>query len=251
AGDEVGASRGGGDGRGLDVIKSRLVAILAWTALALLLAGVLVIAVAPRIEQVASPRAPQAEPDASAPRPKWAVRASQPGSDRPPAGRSLFDFVTTREQDGRRVRDIPFPFEALLQRINARAGCDPGNECLRAVLVPLGRSLQRLAATPDFFAHPRIVAAVTGEGDGATALLKDRLYIGYQEQSALLEVISYNEAAGRFEFQLVHDYRAGATPRVSYARREVCAACHQNLAPIFSRPLWAETNANPRIAEQL
>src|SRR5690606_28182673 len=92
---------------------------------------------------------------------------------------------------------------------------------------------------------------VTGEGEGATALLKDRLYIGYQEQSALLEVISYNEAAARFEFQLVHDYRAGATPRVSYARREVCAACHQNLAPIFSRPLWAETNANPRIAEQL
>src|SRR3546814_642524 len=67
----------------------------------------------------------------------------------------------------------------------------------------------------------------------------------------LLEVISYNEAAGRFEFQLVHDYRAGATPRVSSARRELCAACHQNLAPIFSRPLWAETNANPRIAARL
>src|SRR3546814_1912008 len=60
-----------------------------------------------------------------------------------------------------------------------------------------------------------------------------------------------SEAAGRFEFQLVHDYRAGATPRVSCARRELCAACHQNLAPIFSRPLWAETNANPRIAAKL
>src|SRR3546814_5552801 len=101
-----------------------------------------------------------------------------------------------------------------------------------------------LAAAPDFFAHPRIVAAVTGEGDDAAALLKDRLYIGYQEQSALLEVISYNEAAGRFEFQLVHDYRAGATPRVSYARRELCAACHQNLAPIFSRPLRSEEHTS-------
>ena len=233
------------------MIKSRLVSILAWTALALLLAGVLVLVVAPRIESPASTQARQPGPDTSAPRPKWAVRASKPGSDRPPAGRSLFDFVATREQDGERVHDIPFPFEALLQRINARAGCDADGECLRVVLIPLGRSLQRLAAAPDFFAHPRIVAAVTGEGDGAAALLKDRLYIGYQEQSALLEVISYNETAGRFEFQLVHDYRAGATPRVSYARREVCAACHQNLAPIFSRPLWAETNANPRIAEQL
>src|SRR3546814_5804220 len=60
-----------------------------------------------------------------------------------------------------------------------------------------------------------------------------------------------SDLAGRFEFQLVHDYRAGATPRVSYARRELCAACHQNLAPIFARPVWAETNANPRIAARL
>jgi mono/diheme cytochrome c family protein len=233
------------------MMKSRLVAILAWTALALLLAGLVVFFIAPRIESFKAPEAQQAKAGASVPRPKWAVRASKPGSDRPPAGRSLFDFVATSERNGARIYDIPFPFEALLQRINTRAGCVSGNDCLRVVLIPLGRSLQRLAAAPDFFAHPRIVAAVTDEGDGAAALLKDRLYIGYQEQSALLEVISYNEAAGRFEFQLVHDYRAGATPRVSYARREVCAACHQNLAPIFSRPLWAETNANPRIAEQL
>src|SRR3546814_9204248 len=103
-----------------------------------------------------SPQARQPEPATSAPRPKWAVRASKPGSDRPPAGRSLFDFVTTREQGGARVYDIPFPFEALLQRINARAGCDAGDDCLRVVLIPLGRSLQRLAAAPDFFAHPQI-----------------------------------------------------------------------------------------------
>src|SRR3546814_10225340 len=84
------------------------------------------------------------------------VCSSDLGSDKPPAGRSLFDFVATHEQDGERVYDIPFPFEALLQRINARAGCDSGNDCLRVVLIPLGRSLQRLAAAPDFFAHPRI-----------------------------------------------------------------------------------------------
>ena len=208
-----------------------------------------------RIQQRGADNAPTHQENAeaaSSPAPKWAVLASKPGSDAPPAGRSLFDFVATREQpDGTRVHDIPFPFESLLQRINSRAGCAAGDDCLRVVLIPLGRSLQRLAATPDFFAHPRIVAAVTGEGDDDSTLLKDRLYIGYQEQSALLEVISYNEVAGRFEFQLVHDYRAGATPRVSYARRELCAACHQNLAPIFSRPLWAETNANPQIAAEL
>ena len=198
----------------------------------------------------ASMPAPIAQHDA-APHPKWAVSPASPGRDKPPAGRSLFDFITHREQDGRLVEDVPFPFPALLQRLGERAGCNPAPECVRTVLIPLGRSLQRMSAAPDFFGHPRIVAAVVGEGAGAAALLKDRIYIGYQEKAALLEVISYNEAAGRFEFQLVHDYRAGATPRVNYARREVCAACHQNIAPIFSRPLWAETNANPAVATQL
>jgi hypothetical protein len=67
----------------------------------------------------------------------------------------------------------------------------------------------------------------------------------------VLEVISYNEAAGRFEFQLVKDYRAGGRPQVFYANRNICYACHQNGAPIFSRALWDETNANPAIAARL
>ena len=82
-------------------------------------------------------------------------------------------------------------------------------------------------------------------------LLKDRLYLGYQEKANIIEVISYNEAAGRFEFQLVKDYRAGGTPRVVYANRNVCIACHQNHAPLFSRQQWDETNANPRVAALL
>ena len=59
-------------------------------------------------------------------------------------------------------------------------------------------------------------------------LLKDRIYLGYQETSDLVEVISYNEAAGRFEFQVVRDYREGGARQVVYARRAMCAACHQN-----------------------
>ena len=186
--------------------------------------------------------------------PKWAVNPAKAGPDQPLAGRSLFDEITTRQEGGRRVADIPFPFDALLARINTRAGCSASKPCVRAVLIPLGRSLQRTTASPAFFEHPRVVAAVDGEGDPAAPdamLLKDRLYLGYQDRAALIEVISYNETAGRFEFQLVHDYRAGSTPRVGVAHRDVCAACHQNLAPIFSRPLWAETNANPRVADLL
>ncbi|MET0218083.1 MAG: hypothetical protein ABW205_09185 [Burkholderiales bacterium] len=186
---------------------------------------------------------------------RWAVDPAQPGPILPPAGRSLFDFVATSPGRGGMAYDVPFPLEALVARIEERAGCAPPNApCTRQVLIPLGRSLQRTAASPDFFVYPRVVIAVDREG-GATnrsrMLLKDRLYLGYQEKANIIEVISYNEAAGRFEFQLVKDYRAAGTPRVVYANRNVCIACHQNHAPLFSRQQWDETNANPRVAALL
>ena len=162
----------------------------------------------------------------------WSVNPAEPGPNLPPAGRSTFDYL---------VRDkVPFPFTALQARIGGRA----------AVLIPLGRSLQRNTAKPDFFQFPRaVVAAASDSEDGMP--LKDRLFLGFQEKAGILEVISYNEAAGRFEFQLVNDYRAGGAPRVSYADRAICTGCHQNHAPIFPRQLWDETNANPKIAELL
>src|SRR5690606_25201029 len=82
-------------------------------------------------------------------------------------------------------------------------------------------------------------------------MLKDRLFLGFQDEAGVIEVISYNEQAGRFEFQVVEGYRAGETPRVRYARRAVCSACHHAGAPIFSRPGWDETNANPAVARAL
>jgi mono/diheme cytochrome c family protein len=183
---------------------------------------------------------------------RWAVDPADPGPDAPPVGRSLFDFVATVDSGGKRTYDVPFPFERLVSRLEERAGCTPRERCVKQVLIPLGRSLQRLAAAPEFFKHPRAVAAIDSESARETSpLLKDRVYLGYQEQAALVEVISYNEVAGRFEFQIVRDYRLGGTPQVIYARRAVCAACHQNLAPLFSQPLWEETNANGRVAARL
>ncbi|HEX5078478.1 MAG TPA: hypothetical protein VFV80_04955, partial [Geminicoccaceae bacterium] len=72
-----------------------------------------------------------------------------------------------------------------------------------------------------------------------------------QEKAATIEAISYNEAAGRFEYQVVRDYREGGAAKVYYADRPTCIACHRNHAPIFSRPLWDETNANAAIAATL
>jgi hypothetical protein len=180
----------------------------------------------------------------------WVIDPTVPGENVPPVGRSLFDFLVVRERDGRKTYDVPFPFVALMKRFENSTGAP-----LKRVLIPLGRSLQRTSAAPFYFRYPRVVAVADAQPRRSPAeagiLLKDRVYLGYQEKANLIEVISYNEAAGRFEFQIVKDYRPGGTPQVFYANRAICTACHQNAAPIFSRPVWDETNANTRVASVL
>ena len=182
--------------------------------------------------------------------PAWVVDPAAPGAHLPPVGASLFDQLFADDRGGHAV---PFPFEKLLARLDPLLAHDAADALppVKPVLIPLGRSLQRTAAAPDYFRFPRVVVAVDAPPAPGAPLLKDRLYIGYAEKSAVLEVISYNEAAGRVEFQVVKDYRAGARPQVFYANRNICFACHQNGAPIFSRALWDETNANPAIAARL
>jgi mono/diheme cytochrome c family protein len=166
-------------------------------------------------------------------------------NDLPPQGRSRFDqFIGNAP--------VPFPYARLAHTISAQMQPDAdGLAPLKATLIPLGRSLQKNAGAPDFFRFPRVVAAADGNNRRRVLPLKDRLFIGYHETGEVLEVISYNDAAGRFEFQVVRDYAPGKIPRVYYARRSLCLACHQNAAPIFARPLWDETPANPAIAKRL
>lgn len=165
--------------------------------------------------------------------------------DLPPVGRSRFDRLIGNGP-------VPYPFARLVSAIDAQMQTDVGGlPPLKLTLIPLGRSLQRDAGAPAFFRFPRVVAAADGVSRPGSAPLKDRLFLGYHETGAVIEVISYNDEAGRFEFQVVRDYRAGATPQLYYARRGLCLACHQNAAPIFARPLWDETTANPAIAARL
>ncbi len=182
------------------------------------------------------PTEPAADPYAA----DWAVDPAVPGPDLPPAGHSLFDTLV--------ADPVPFPFSRLLESINAKVGrrAEP-----RRVLIPLGRSLQRSAGAPEFFRYPRAVAAYDSERPSDREFVKDRLFLGYQEKAGVIEVISYNEEAGRFEFQLVKDYREGASPRVFYASRIVCTTCHQNHGPLFPRQLWDETNSNSRVSSLL
>ena len=185
-------------------------------------------------------RPPQPNPVADRYPQDWAVDPTVPGPDLPPLGHSLFDVLV--------ADPVPFPFSRLLDSINERIGplVEP-----RRILIPLGRSLQRSAGAPDFFRYPRAVAAYESERSSDRVFVKDRLFLGYHEKAAVIEVISYNFDAGRFEFQLVKGYRDGASPQVFYARRAVCTTCHQNHGPLFPRQLWDETNSNSRVSNLL
>jgi hypothetical protein len=154
-------------------------------------------------------------------------------SDTPSMGHSVFDAVFT---------------------VPTAAGRED-THLLQMVLIPLGRCIQRHAAAPDYFASPPIVLAANSElkkiTDERPIFIKDRLFLGYQRESNAIEVISYNELAGRFEFQVVDNYGPGLTPSVRYAPRKLCISCHQNAGPIFPRVRWGETSANKCIATRL
>ncbi len=144
---------------------------------------------------------------------------------------------------------LPFPFERVLERLRAEAGAD----AVQTALIPLGRSLQRYSAAPDYFGSPRIVVAVSADRARGPEMprLADRLYIGYVPAAAVIEAISYDEAAGRFVFREIVGYGASRGWRTDAAPRDICLRCHQAEGPIFARPLWSETNANPAIAARL
>ena len=166
------------------------------------------------------------------------------GDDLPPEGtRSLFDHLIAQNES------LPFPFEKLVALIQAQ---DPDGKAPVALMIPRGRSLLKAQAD---FDQPRVLVAADFQApDTDTALglaPRGQLFLGFVEGAAEIEVISYNEAAGRYEFQLVQDYREGGVPRIVYARRAICTTCHQGAAPIFPQRPWNETNAQPQISDRI
>src|SRR5207245_2080625 len=149
----------------------------------------------------------------------------------------LFDHIL-KDNGG-----LPYPFDKLLDLV---ARYDAEGRKPASVLIPDGRSLLKAQAS---FARPRIVTAANVRPAGSSVdfglLLKGRLFLGFVENAREIEVISYNEAAGRYEFQLVRDYAEGGVPRITYAKRSLCSSCHQGQAPIFPVRPWDETNALP------
>jgi len=164
--------------------------------------------------------------------------------DLPPEGtRSLFDHFLA-QHDG-----LAYPFDRLLAQIQAGSA---SGEAPKTVLIPHGRSLLKGQADE---ALPRIIAAADFEQDNNEASLglkaRGQLFLGFVERANEIEVISYNELAGRYEFQLVQNYCADCVPRIVYAQRAVCSTCHQGKAPIFPLRPWNETNAHEAVAQSI
>ncbi len=167
-----------------------------------------------------------------------------PSDDLPPAGtRSLFDHLIADHES------LPWPFEKLIATIGAY---DPQRKAPLVVMIPHGRSLLKASAD---YQRPRVLVAADFQASNNAASLglapRGQLFLGFVENAHEIEVLSYNEAAGRFEFQLVQDYCEGCQPKLVYAKRAVCTTCHQGAAPIFPQRPWNETNGQPQTAAKI
>lgn len=164
-----------------------------------------------------------------------------PADDLPPEGtRSLFDHLIAANGQ------IPYPFPKLVELIRKN---DPDGAAPLTLLIPHGRSLLKGLADD---AHPRVLAAADFQAASTPASLglnpRGQLFLGFVENASEIEVLSYNEAAGRYEFQLVQNYCAGCIPKLVYAKRAICTTCHQGAVPIFPQRPWNETNGAPATA---
>ena len=167
-----------------------------------------------------------------------------PDNDLPPEGtRSLFDHLIAQNNG------LPYPFSKMIDLLTEQ---HPEKSPPLQLLIPDGRSLLKGQANFEF---PRILVAPDFQENntpvGLGQLNHGQLFLGFVEAANEIEVISYNEAAGRYEFQLVQDYCEGCIPKLVYARRAICLTCHQGGTPIFSQRPWEETNAQGKIAHAI
>jgi hypothetical protein len=167
-----------------------------------------------------------------------------PDTDLPPEGtRSLFDHIIAQNNG------LPFPFNNFITLLT---DLHPDNKQPLMLMIPDGRSLlkgqanhhlPRILIAPDFQEENTLV--------GLGKVTPGQLFIAYVEAADEIEVISYNEAAGRFEFQLVQEYCEGCIPKIVYAKRAICLTCHQGGTPVFSQRPWNETNGQLAIAHAI
>lgn len=162
--------------------------------------------------------------------PQW---AEEQGPDIPRVGSSMFDKIFSKvDASGSVKHKLPFPIGKLMTQISK------GKSIVHTML-PFSRSLQRPSSTSyNPLLNPRLVFS---SKNSESWMERAKIFIGYVKETDQLEVISYNDEAGRFEYQLVKNY--SNKPQVFYVNRGKCLSCHQGQAPIFSVPGWQDTNS--------
>lgn len=167
-----------------------------------------------------------------------------PQTDLPPEGtRSLFDHFAAQNHG------VPYPFSKLVETLGKM---NPEGKAPVLVMIPHGRSLLKGQANDE---KPRVLLAADFQAPNTEAALgvnmRGQMFLGFTENANEIEVLSYNEAAGRFEFQLVQDYTETGSRKLVYAKRQICLTCHQGGAPIFSQRPWTETNASTQTIQNI
>jgi hypothetical protein len=160
--------------------------------------------------------------------------AEDQGPEIPLVGSSMFDKIFSKENaNGETQYALPYPLENLMKKLAPGNGINVVHSML-----PFSRSLQRPSSTSYHpLLNPRLVFAAK---QSDTFIERSKIFIGFVKATNQLEVISYNDEAGRYEYQLVKNY--GKESKVFYVNRGKCLSCHQGQAPIFSVPGWQDTN---------
>lgn len=174
------------------------------------------------------------------------ANAADQDKDLPPAGtRSLFDALiflpAIADSDARRealLKDFPKltkAFDAFVHGDGMR------------ILFPMSRSLQAFVPEDKFFEKPRQLYTLIGPATNSGLACNGQLFMGHRKGSDEIEVISYNEGAGRYEFQVVMGVESG-TPTIQYAARQACITCHQDGGPLLPVNTWDDSNINKSVA---
>jgi hypothetical protein len=187
----------------------------------------------------------------------YSTEENKTANDLTPALNTVFDRLFQSSGLQTQHHNIPYPFSKLIKHVESELGfsLDGNPNRLVTTLIPVGRCINRFDASPNYFQSPRIVVAVDTEplisAESNGLFMKDRLFMAYQPASKRLDIISYNDTDGRFEFQVVKNYQQNRKPKVVSAKRSNCTVCHQNNGPIFPQPLWSETDDAKAIANRL
>ena len=146
---------------------------------------------------------------------------------------SEFETIIAKSEN----TSVPYPYTALVQLLGGSLSEDVLGEVV-STLIPYGRSLVKNQADSK---QPRIVSVVLTGSTPAS-------FIGYAPKSNKLEVLSWNNTLGKYDFLVVTNYQSGGQPQIHRPNPAACLTCHQGGGPIYSRQGWNESRSSDQDA---